>query len=62
MIDRKRLLEDLTDYAYDAEQNDCDDSVWRRALDYIALLEDRLATSNKEISANEVSGITRWPS
>ncbi len=44
MLDRKRLIEDLYDYAYDAECEDCDDSVHRRALDYIALLEARLAT------------------
>lgn len=43
MLDRKRLIEDLNDYAYDAECEDCDDSAHRRALDYITLLEARLA-------------------
>ena len=39
MIDRKRLMEDLDDCVYDAEQDHCDDNVYQRALDYIHGLE-----------------------
>lgn len=49
MIDRKHLLEDLNDHVYYAEQDDCDDSVHRRALDYIAELEGKIAAARHAI-------------
>lgn len=45
MIDRKRLLEDLNDYAWVAEEDDCFESVHQRALDYIAELEGKIAAA-----------------